>query len=91
LNDNLISNILDPVNNQDAVTKGYLQTNYTDTTQSDLNLTNAISGLSTVYVPLTTPLDQILAPTANLSIANNKIVDLDDPTDLNDAVNLNYL
>lgn len=49
---NFIENLADPENAQDAVTLNYLETNYTDTTNTQAFVGNAIGDLSSVYMPI---------------------------------------
>ena len=72
-------NLADPVDLQDAVNVQYLQGNYTDTTQSQLFVGNAISDLSSVYYPQTDTLNDIAAPTASLSLNSQRIINLATP------------
>ena len=68
-----------------------MQNNYSDTTQSQLFVGNAISDLSSVYYPQTDTLNDIAAPTTSLSVNSQRIINLATPQNAQDAVNLNYL
>jgi len=91
VNNNLISNILDPISSQDAVTKNYLSTNYTNTVNSELYVDNEISNLSTVYMPIDQTLNNIPLANGDINLNNNKLTNLSNGTLSNDAVNLSQL
>ena len=60
----------------------YLQTNYQTGSETQQSIGIAIGDLSSVYVPLTMPLNEITLPTGTLEMNNQLIDGLSDPTDL---------
>ena len=80
LNSYHITSLATPQNATDAANKGYIDDNFYDQTTSDSR-----------YYLATTTLDSITAPTADLSINTHKIVNLVDPTGLQDGATKNYV
>lgn len=76
----------DPTSSLNAVNLQYLENNYTDTTNSQAFVGNAIGDLSTVYMPIDQTLNNIPLATASLNVNNNKIINLTAGTDPTDAV-----
>lgn len=84
---NKISNLPNPTNDTDAVTLGYLQSNYY--TQGDSNSTFFKNTGGTISGGININGDVDITGTINLN--NNKLISLGNPTNDADAVNLAYL
>ena len=78
MNVHRISNLAEPVNNSDAVTKLYVDTNV------GISQTTADAR----YYANTVTLDNIETAIDNLTLNNHRIIDLADPVSNTDAVNL---
>lgn len=88
INTHKLTNVSNPSNPLDAVNLQTLQA-------LTITLSGAVSGsgdsLSPIVTTLNTTLDAVPLAVANVNINNNKLVNVSDPTNPLDAVNLEYL
>lgn len=92
INTHKLTNIVDPVNPQDAATKAYVDSFVAGGT---VTLTGDVTGSGVVGTPfattLTLTLDQVPLALGEISANINKITDLVDPLDPQDAATKNYV
>lgn len=106
MDNNSITNLVDPVNNQDAATKSYVDS---VSGSGPITLTGAVTGsgtgtINTTLTPITTSqisdfnsavtayrLDEFAAPNTSLSVGNQRIINVATPVNSQDAVNKAYV